>query len=96
MAEELKIPESKKPESETSKEEISEDLKELVIARLEVLSSDKRFSIGSDKKEFTKDELIEHVKKGNETGKKVVELELTFLRALKDGTLLDEILASGQ
>jgi len=82
--------ESKKPELE--EEEVSEDLKELVIYRLEVLSPDKKFSIGTGGKEFTKDELIECVKKEDEIGKKVIELELTFLRALKDGTLLEEIL----
>lgn len=86
--------ESKKLEPKTSEQEISEDLKELVITRLEVLSPDKKFSIGSNEKELTKEELIEHVKKGDEIGQKVVELELTFLRALKDGTLLEEVLTS--
>lgn len=87
MAEELK-----EPEARISEQEISEDIKELVIYRLEVLSPEKRFSIGANEKEFTKDELIEHVKKGDEIGQKVVELELTFLRALKDGTLLEDVL----
>jgi len=84
--------ESKKTESKTSEQEISEDVKELVIARLEVLSPDKKFSIGSNEKEFTRDELIESVKNEDEIGQKVIDLELTFLRALKDGTLLKEIL----
>lgn len=86
--------ESKKIETKTSEQEISEDIKELVIARLEVLSPDKKFSIGSNEKEFTKEELIECVKKGDEIGQKVIDLELTFLRALKDGTLLEEVLTS--
>lgn len=84
--------ESKKTESKTSEQEISEDVKDLVIARLEVLSPDKKFSIGSNEKEFTRDELIESVKNEDEIGQKVIDLELTFLRALKDGTLLKEIL----
>ena len=84
--------ESKKTESKTSEQEILEDIKELVIARLEVLSLDKKFSIGSNEKEFTRDELIESVKNEDEIGQKVIDLELTFLRALKDGTLLKEIL----
>lgn len=84
--------ESKKTESKTSEQEISEDVKELVIARLEVLLPDKKFSIGSNEKEFTRDELIESVKNEDEIGQKVIDLELTFLRALKDGTLLKEIL----
>ncbi len=86
MSEELKKTESKK-----AKQEISKDLKELVIARLEIIPSDKKISIGSSG-EFTKFELIKRVEKEDEVGQKVVELELTFLRALKDGILLKEIL----
>ena len=86
------IEDSKKTESKISEQEISEDIKDLIIARLEVLSPDKRFSIGSNEKEFSRDELIESVKNEDEIGHKVIDLELTFLRALKDGTLLNEIL----
>jgi len=91
MAEEQKTFEPK-----TSKEEISEDLKELVITRLELLSPEKKFSTGSNGKEFTKDELIEHVRKEDEVGRKIIEIEITFLRALKDGVLLEDVLTSNQ
>jgi hypothetical protein len=66
------------------KEHISEDLKELVIVRLETLPSDRKVSIGAYG-EFDKEELIQHVKKGDEIGSKIVEVELEFLRALKEG-----------
>ena len=69
---------------------ISEDLKDLIIYRLDTFPEDKRISIGSDG-EFSKTELIEHVRNGDEIGQKIVELELTFLRALKEGVLLNEI-----
>ena len=78
--------------SKISKQKISDDLKDLVVARLDVLPSDKKISIGSNG-EFTKEELIERVKKGDEIGQKVVELEITFLKALKEGILLEEALA---
>lgn len=84
MAEELK-----------KSEKIPEDLRELVICRLDIMPADKKISIGSVG-EFSKSELIEHVKKEDEIGQKIVEVELTFLRALKEGVLLEEILASGQ
>lgn len=77
--------------TKTPEQKIPEDLKALIIERLDVLPSDKKISIGSIG-EFTKSELIERVKKEDEVGQKVVELELAFLRALKDGTLLKEIL----
>ncbi len=63
---------------------IDEDIKKLVIARLEVLPSDKKISIGSAG-EFTKQQLIESVKKEDEIGKKMIQIELEFLQALKEG-----------
>ena len=75
-------------ENQQKKEGISEDLKDLVIERLEVLSPHKKIYIGSVGA-FTKDELIERVKQGDEIGQKIVNIELSFLRALKEGTLLD-------
>ena len=75
-----------------TKQKISDDLKELVIARLDVLPSNKKISIGSSG-DFTKEELIERVEMEDDIGQKVAELEITFLKALKDGTLLEEALA---
>jgi hypothetical protein len=77
-------------EIKQKKEGIPEDLKDLVIARLDVLSPHKRIHIGSVG-EFTKDELIERVKMGDEIGQKIAKIELSFLRALKEGTLLEEL-----
>jgi hypothetical protein len=65
---------------------ISEDIKELVIFRLEALSSNKKVSIGSHG-EFSKEELIEHVKKGDEIGRKIADIEMEFIRALKGGII---------
>ena len=75
-------------ENQQKKEEILKDLKELVIERLDVLSPHKKIYIGSVGA-FTKDELIESVKQGNAIGQKIVDIELSFLRALKEGTLLN-------
>lgn len=65
--------------------QISEDIKELVIARLEVLPKDTGISIGSAG-EFTPDQLIESVREGNEVGKKIVEVQLNYLQSLKNLT----------
>ena len=80
MAEEIK----------QKKEGIPEDLKDLVIARLDILSPHKRIHIGSVG-EFTKDELIERVKIGDEIVQKIAKIEISFLRALTKGTLLEEL-----
>ena len=77
-------------ETKQKKEGIPEDLKDRVIARFDVLSPHKRIHIGSVG-EFTKDELIERVRMGDEIGQKIANIELSFLRALKEGTLLEEL-----
>lgn len=69
-----------------------DDVRDLVVARLETLPSGAVISIGSGQ-ELTKEELIQSVKDGNETGQKMVEIEMSFLQGLKDGILYDEALA---
>ena len=66
------------------KPELSEEIRELVLLRLETLPSDRKISIGSYG-EFTKDELIERVKKGDDVGKKIITIEMEFLQAMKEG-----------
>lgn len=61
------------------------NLIDLVISRLQVLSDDQEISVGS-KGEFTKSQLIHHVRKNDELGKKFVEIELQYLQSLKDIT----------
>ena len=65
---------------------INKEIRELVIARLEVLPKDKKISIGSEGS-FSKDELIEHINKEDKIGKKIVEIEMEFLMSLKEGIL---------
>jgi len=67
-------------------EEISESEKELVIARLDAIPSNKKISIGNYG-DFTKEQLIEGVKTGSEVGNKIMEIELEFLRAMKQGVI---------
>lgn len=62
---------------------------DLVVARLQNLPSNKEISIGSSG-EFTKDELIEHVKKDDEVGKKMVAIEIDFLRSMKEGIFYEQ------
>jgi hypothetical protein len=62
---------------------------DLVVARLQNLPSNKEISIGSSG-EFTKDQLIEHVKKDDEVGKKMVAIEMDFLRSMKEGIFYEQ------
>jgi hypothetical protein len=65
-----------------------QDIKELVIARLQTLPEGKELSMGASG-DFTKEALIEHVQAGDEIGQRIIDVEMTFLRALKDGIFYD-------
>ena len=74
---------------ETEKEtETEKEIIDLVIARLQNLPFDKEISIGSSG-EFTKEELIEHVKNDDSIGQKMVAIEMDFLRSMKEGVFYE-------
>jgi len=60
---------------------ISEDITNLVIARLETIPSNIEISVGGNGS-FTIGELIERVKKQDDIGKKMIEVQLAYLRSL--------------
>lgn len=66
-----------------------EDIRKLVIARLRTLSSGKKISIGSEG-EYTKDQLIASVENNNKIGKKITQIQLHYLRSLKEGLFLND------
>lgn len=66
-----------------------EEIRQLVIERLKVLPSGQKISIGS-KGDFTKDQLIYHVKEHDKVGQKIVQIQLSYLQSLKEGILFDE------
>ncbi|MEK7522205.1 MAG: hypothetical protein AAB569_01370 [Patescibacteria group bacterium] len=65
--------------------EITEDMINLVIARLRTIPENAQLSVGSDEeKSLTSEDLIREVRNQTEIGKKVVETQLFYLRSLKD------------
>lgn len=75
--------------SQENKTQYNDEIKELVLTRLETLPSGAVVSIGSGQ-ELTKEELISAVKEGNEVGQKIIEIEMSFLQSLKEGVLYGE------
>mgnify|MGYP001607689201 FL=1 len=71
-------------------EEISEDIKELVIARLGIMPSNYKLSIGTEGT-FTKKELIEHVIANDKTGRQIAKMQLHFIKALTTGKFIDTL-----
>lgn len=68
-------------EEKTISQNISEDITNLVVARLETIPSNIEISVGGDGS-FTISELIERVKKQDNIGKKMIEMQLSYLRSL--------------
>jgi hypothetical protein len=60
-------------------------LKELVLARLQVMPSDVTVSIGNTN--LDKQELTDHVQSEDEIGKQMMEMELEFLQDLASGAI---------
>lgn len=60
---------------------VSEDIINLVIARLETIPSNVEMSVGNEGS-FSVEELIEKVKKQDDIGKKMIEMQLAYLRSL--------------
>lgn len=70
---------------------ISEKEKRLIIARLEVLPPELHFSSGNNGYNFSRDEMIVQVESESDVGKNFVATELEFLRAIKDGSLIKQL-----
>jgi len=61
-----------------------EEIKKLVLIRLESMPSNIKVSIGSGK-DLSREELIEEVKKESELGKLIIKVQLEYLRSMKKG-----------
>ncbi|KKS25791.1 MAG: hypothetical protein A2736_01925 [Candidatus Yanofskybacteria bacterium RIFCSPHIGHO2_01_FULL_41_27] len=68
-------------EKKNNNQNISEDIMNLVIARLETIPSNIELSVGNEGS-FSVEELIERVKKQDDIGKKMIEMQLAYLRSL--------------
>ncbi len=61
------------------------NLIELVISRLQTIPDNQEISVGTEGN-FSKKQLIKHVRKNDELGKKFIEIELHYLQSLKNIT----------
>ncbi len=72
------------------KEKIDPELKELILQRIasSKLPDNIKMSIGNLSEEpMGLREIADHVKKEDEIGRKIIEMELVYLRALKEGII---------
>ena len=72
------------------KQHISQELKEIIIRRIESskLPENIRLSVGSLSQEpMNLQDIIIHIQKEDEIGKKIIEMESDYLKALKEGII---------
>ncbi len=67
-----------------------QEIRNLVIERLKSISDESSLMIGGDKK-LTKSEMIESVKNNDEVGKKIIDMQMTYLRDLASGEFMKNI-----
>lgn len=71
------------------KGEMTDDLKDLVITRIKAQMPDNlRLCIGSEEGGLNTNQMIDHIKKGDNIGKQIVQSHLNFLRAQASGQLI--------
>ena len=73
--------------AETMKKE-----RDIVIARLETTKPELHFTDGDNLVSYSRNEIISHIEKDDEVGKEFVRTELEFLRALKNGVLINKMI----
>jgi len=65
---------------------INNDLKDLVIARIEAYSDEVGLIIGSDK-HYSKSELVDNVKNETELGRQIIDIQLEYLQDMIRGNI---------
>jgi len=66
-------------------QEITQELKQLVVWRLKAIPSDLKISIGGN--QFSQKEALVHVKNEDEVGNEIAEIQIQFLRDLTSGKI---------
>lgn len=67
--------------------DLQKQIKELVIARILTLPEDVSLSVGNE--DLKREQLIAHVKKEDEIGKDIIDMQLEFIRDMASGALYE-------
>ncbi len=69
-------------------------MKELVLMKIEAeMPQNLRLSIGSHG-EFTKEEILDHVRKEDEIGRKIIQAHASFLKSVGSGKFTKEMVSA--
>lgn len=64
--------------------DLEEERKKLVLARFKTLNPESKILLGGDREVSVK-ELIGHIEKGDDFGKKIVQVQIQMLKVLSTG-----------
>ena len=62
-------------------------IQKIVLERIKSMAPNVKIALGSKSGFLNKDDLLEEVRKGTSTGKKIIEIQLRYMRALKEGVV---------
>lgn len=65
------------------------EIRQLVVERIKTLPPGRKISIGKEG-DFSKEELIKHIQKGDKIGEKITKVQLSYLRSMKKGIFFNE------
>ncbi len=68
-------------------EEKQEIIKKIVLERVKSMAPNVRIALGSKEGFLNKDQICDEIKKDTPVGKKIIEIQMRYLRALKEGLL---------
>ena len=81
----------KEKENSNKENETSDKIKELVLARIDAqVSSNLRLFIGSSNG-MTKEQIMDHVRRGDEIGKQIIQMHINFMKAVVRGEVTNLI-----
>ena len=76
----------------SQKNGLDENIKRLVVARIEAqMSSNLRLSIGGEEGSLDKNNMIMHVQKGDDIGNQIVNAHINFIKAQASGKLISAL-----
>ena len=64
-----------------------EMIKKIVIERLKSMSPHVKIALGSKTGFLTRDQMLQEVSQDSDIGKRIIEIQVKYLRALKEGLI---------
>ncbi len=68
-------------------QEKDETIKKIVVERIKSMAPNVKIALGSKGEFLTKDQLLHEISNDTDIGKKIIEIQMRYLRALKEGLL---------